>query len=658
MSDFDPAASEPRCFTVRAFAVGCLLSGFLAFACPYTVFLHHTAGMAADFITAGAVFLFFVLSGLINSLLRWLHRPLALERGELIVAYVMMIVASAIPTWGLIANLLPVMTGAFYYATPENGWAEIIQPHIPEWLVPQDQLAIKYFYEGAPAGFPIPWEAWATPLVYWSVLMLSIYAVMVSMMIIIRKQWIENERLVFPLTQLPLEMLREGKAGEVVRPFFKNPLVWIGFAIPFIIYSSHGLHHYFNFIPSIETFSQLRVLRQTTLFRLFLSFPVIGFTYFINLDIAFSLWIFHVLARLQTGIFSIVGYDVPGGGETFAGDGGSAAVGQQAMGAMVVLALFCLWSGRRHLRDVLCKAFGRAPEVDDGEEILSYRAAVGTLLVGLTVIALWLNASGMPLWVTPVFIFFAFAIFFGLARIIAEGGVGFCRPMMIAPVFTVYSLGTELVGPGGLVSLGFTYAWAADIRTTVMVSSINGFKLAETAGIRRPRKLLLAIAMAVIVALVSSIATTLWLCYTHGGINMRPWFFIGLPRATFNFVVNKMNNPIGADLMLPRMLFAGVGAVVMGLLMYGRQRFLGWPLHYIGMPISDTWVMSWVWFSIFLGWLLKLVIIKYGGVKAYRAGRPFFLGMILGQISCVGVWMVIDTVVTGTVGNYIHIGSP
>jgi hypothetical protein len=58
-----------------------------------------------------------------------------------------------------------------------------------------------------------------------------------------------------------------------------------------------------------------------------------------------------------------------------------------------------------------------------------------------------------------------------------------------------------------------------------------------------------------------------------------------------------------------------------------------------------------------VGWLLKLVILKYGGVTAYRAGRPFFLGLILGQITCVGAWMIIDSV-TGMVGNYIHIGSP
>jgi len=648
-----------RSFTVRAFVAGCLLSCFLAFACPYTVFLHHTAGMAADFITAGAVFLFFLFTGLVNTVLRWLRPPWSLEPGELIVVYTMMIVSSAIPTWGLMANLLPVLPGAYYYATPENGWAELIQPHIRDWLVPQDALAIKYFYEGAPAGMSIPWEAWVVPLTAWTVLILSVFAVMVSMMTIIRRQWVEHERLVFPLTQLPLEMIREGKSGEIVRPFFRNPLMWAGFAIPFLIFSTHGLHRYFNYMPRVNIYTQLRLFRNTTLLRLFLSFPVIGFTYFINLDISFSLWVFHLLARLQSGIFNILGYEVPGQNETFAGaaNATSPGVSHQAMGAITVLVLFCLWNARHHLRGVFRKAFGPAPEVDDSDEALSYRTAVWIMLLGLAVIALWLNASGMPLWITPFFVFCAFVIFFGLARIIAEGGVGFCRAQMVAPIFTVYGLGTEALGPTGLASIGFTYTWAVDIRTTVMASSINGFKLADALGIRRTRPLLLAIALAVAIALATSAVTTLWLAYTYGGINLQGWFFGGMPRTVFNFVANKLNNPVEARIIVPRWIFTGIGAAVMAVLMYARQHFLGWPLHYIGMPIGDTWVMSWVWFSIMLGWMFKLVILKYGGVRAYRTGRPFFLGLVLGQISCAGMWMIIDTI-TGMVGNYIQIGVP
>ena len=56
----------------------------------------------------------------------------------------------------------------------------------------------------------------------------------------------------------------------------------------------------------------------------------------------------------------------------------------------------------------------------------------------------------------------------------------------------------------------------------------------------------------------------------------------------------------------------------------------------------------WIWFSVFLGWLIKSLILKYGGVKLYRAVRPFFFGLILGHIGCFGFWIIIDFITGNT----------
>lgn len=146
----DLPAGEKRVFTVRAFLLGCLLTAFLGTGPLYVQFVHHTAPLNADSITAGAVFLFFLLTFVVNTALRKVHPPWVFTTGELVVIYTMMIVASTIPTKTLIANMIPVLPGASYFATPENEWAELILPLIPDWLVPHDPLAVKYFYEGAP----------------------------------------------------------------------------------------------------------------------------------------------------------------------------------------------------------------------------------------------------------------------------------------------------------------------------------------------------------------------------------------------------------------------------------------------------------------------------------------------------------------------------
>jgi len=76
--------------------------------------------------------------------------------------------------------------------------------------------------------------------------------------------------------------------------------------------------------------------------------------------------------------------------------------------------------------------------------------------------------------------------------------------------------------------------------------------------------------------------------------------------------------------------------------MFLRHRFMSWPLHYIGFPISGTYVMFFAWSSMFLGWLFKAFILKFGGGHLYRLLRPFFLGLVLGNVVCAGVWMIVN----------------
>ena len=85
-----------------------------------------------------------------------------------------------------------------------------------------------------------------------------------------------------------------------------------------------------------------------------------------------------------------------------------------------------------------------------------------------------------------------------------------------------------------------------------------------------------------------------------------------------------------------------------------RHHFLWWPLHPLGFAVSASNISSQAWFSIFIGSLIKAVVLKYGGARLYHALRPFFLGLILGQIVCAGVWLIIDLIAGGT-GNRVTV---
>lgn len=40
-------------------------------------------------------------------------------------------------------------------------------------------------------------------------------------------------------------MTEEGKDGERLSPFFKNPIMWTSFAVPALYGNLHGLYNYF-----------------------------------------------------------------------------------------------------------------------------------------------------------------------------------------------------------------------------------------------------------------------------------------------------------------------------------------------------------------------------------------------------------------------------
>lgn len=616
---------------------------------PYGVVVKGTSIGPTDFITSESLFLLFLLV-LINTPAKWLLPRWSFSAQELVVIYAMMIAASAIPIIGVTAQLIPFLPGVFYYATPENNWDELIHPYVKTWLVPTDENAIRYFFEGLPHGLEIPWDAWAVPMLMWGSFMMSLYLMMISIATLMHKRW-QDERLVYPLVQLPLDMVSEDSGGSPVNRFLRSPLMWVGFSLPFVLLSLIGLSVHFPAIPapslsaSVPLFYGMKGLGGYDQDSVLVSFRflLIGLTYFVPLEVSFSLWFFYLLNHLQAGVFTRIGFDVPGFQELHSE--GTIASAHQGMGAMIALVVVSLWTARGHLGGAFRAAF-TSFDVDDEGQMLRYRTCVWMLIAAALYATLWLNAAGVPLAVAVVLLAVAFVVFIGLTRVVAEGGIGYGRATMTPMGFTVHVFGTAPIGPEGLTHFAMAHGWAGDIRTVVMTSAANGLKLATATGTRQ-RPLFWAILIAVVVSLAGSAWVIIASGYMHGGINLNWWFYGYFGRWAYEQLAIKQLNPIPDWNMLgPRGLFTALGAGIMGTLMFLRHRFLSWPLHYIGFPIAGTYVMFFAWFGMFTGWLLKLIILKYGGSHLYVRLRPFFLGLVLGNVVCAGFWMVV-TMITG-----------
>jgi hypothetical protein len=623
--------------TAKALIVGLVGALCVGLGSPYNDMIIKGSRMAIWNVTPAATFLFFVLVAVVNVLLGFIHRRLALQRGELAVVYFLMLVANTLPGRGFSGYILPVITAAYYYATPENDWAKLLQPYLPRWTGPQDQGVIWRFYEGDPTG-RIPWGAWLSPLLAWLVFALALFLTMICMMVILRRQWVEHERLAYPMVQLPLAMIEDDAHGSLVRPLFRSGLMWLGFAIPFGIGTVNALHNYYSPIPSITLGTGVSLFRGTVGLPLSPNPTMVGFSYFVHQNVAFGLCFFYLLNTMQQGVFNILGVqgreEAMGVYSSYTGP----IIIHQAMGGMIALVVMTLWVGRRHVTAVVRKAFRGDPRVDDSDEVLSYRAAVFGTLVGLGVIGFWLWRTGIPLLLVPMLLFGAFVLFLTISRVVVQGGVAAIFPPINAPDFVVSGVGASTLGPTGVGGLALMYVWATDVLILLMSACANGLKLVGEIGLAHRRRLFGGIVAAIVLTLVSSVGLILYLGYQHGAINLDGFYFIQAAQYPYRFMEQSIRQPTGPN--LSGWVSTGVGAAVMVGLMVAQHRFSWWPIHPLGFPISC--VFGKMWFSVFVAWLIKGVVLKYGGPSLYSRLKPFFLGLILGEAVVGGVWILID----------------
>ncbi|MCX8082732.1 MAG: hypothetical protein N3D17_04990, partial [bacterium] len=108
--------------TRRAFFTGLVLSIAISFISQYSVNITHSSYMAIDHMPAGGIFLFFILVLFLNTLLKLIRYNLAFSSGELLFVYIMVLVASSVTEMGFGNQILPIISGPMYYASPENQW--------------------------------------------------------------------------------------------------------------------------------------------------------------------------------------------------------------------------------------------------------------------------------------------------------------------------------------------------------------------------------------------------------------------------------------------------------------------------------------------------------------------------------------------------------
>ena len=609
--------------TKRSFFIGLILVIFQTAIGPYNNYFVQNTKIGGNHFPLGAILTLSVLILVVNVIIRKVKPSAELKPGELITIWIMMAATSGIIGMGFIECMPATLVTPVYFATPENEWADVLYRHIPQWLMVWDEKACTYFYEGLPIGMPIPWRVWIKPILIWTLFASNVFFGMICLSVILRQQWIERERFTFPLIQVPVEMVEQPKNHSLLNPFFRNRIMLIGFAIPLVYHLINGLHSY---IPAVPRFPSVFNLYEPFTEKPWITlrwWPALRFFIF-----------FFLMFKLQYIVMNGMGLRI---------DPWTSA-SRQVMGGSLIFTFFVFWVSREHIGGVIRRAFSKRSGPDDSKEPMPYRWAFIGLIVSLILVMVFCSLAGIKLWLGATVSISIIITSVVLTWMVANGGLLLVQAPFFPSEYAQVILGPARIGTQSMAVVGFERTFLRDWGEFLMPHIMHAFKVSDHTHINR-RKLLGAISIAVFVAIGISWYTTLDLAYHKGAFHLLPGPFVHRARGYFGQMVVAIQNRQGTNWSHVNSMIAG--SLVTGFLLFMRHSFIWWPLHPIGYLLGSTYPPFYLWGMIFVGWLAKYVILKYGGVKKQREIRPFFLGLILGEYITVGFWTIL-AIITGT----------
>lgn len=592
--------------------------------------IHHSLNPAyASLFIAPIVNLFFLV--LLNTLLKQFRPQLALNRAQLLIVYQMLVMLCLVSGHNPMDFILGILAHPFWFATFENEYAALFHRYIPSWFTIQDKSALTGFFEGNSSLYTAQHlSAWIGPTLLWSFVTFVLFFILMCFNSIQRLQWSERERLSYPIAQLPIEM--------TTPQFFSRRLLWLGFGVCAAVELLNGLHFLYPFIPGVPlkipdfgakifTSKPWSAIGWLPLFF----YPwVIGLTFFVPLELSFSVWFFFLFTKFQLILGSIGGWkSLPG----------FPYYNQQGIGAWLTLGILVLWASRKHLKTVLTLAL--KPPTSTNEPF-QYRTALFGILIGTVILVFIFQQAGMSVGI--LFAFLCLYVLMSIAITYARAAVGVPYHEVIwthPQLMLVSVLGVRRIGASNLTLLSFLYPYVRDNVSHPMPSQLEGFKIAERARLSQ-KKMAIAMVVALLVATPVSFWAYLHLMYQHGAVQFEG-YIIGIGIETFERLLLPWLQQLHAPDSTGLSFTAFASLFTLGL-MFLRRQFIWFPFHPAGYALGLSAGMVWVWSAVCVGWFIKAVLLKFGGLRTYRKAAPFFVGVILGDFLIGTFWSLVGAV--------------
>ncbi len=590
-----------------------------------------------------------------------LLRPLT--QGELFLIYAGLCICLSMDRGAYILHYLMV---GDYYGTDTNRWKEFFELY-PDYFIPHDEGIIRGFFEGTPSG-RVPWHAWVQPLLWWSAFNLAVVWTVSCFVALFRKQWVEGERLSFPLLFLPLAITGGAGRDPILRRFFFDPVMWIGFALAAIFNGVNILHAVIPSVPSLGWYKPVigplseGFLRHFRPINFYFNLEIMGLSYLMSGEMLLSGWFFYFFVKFAKAIGRSLGYR----------DAKFPYFQELSAGACIAVVTFALWIARGHFRE-LWRAALLGQRYEDENEPLPVRWLLMGFLAGAAVLVYMMVISGVS--VLYMLLFLASLLTFVLvsARIRAEAGppTQWTHPWGIDQHVPIHLFGTkaalDILGRKGM-AIYYSLFWLG--RTIFAESAgsyaIDGFRLADYGRVRR-RSMFAVMMVAAAVGMALAWWYHLDVGYKYGqaligaaaGRIGRAWAF-NWSRGQYMLLRLAVDRP--APPHLPQVVAYVVGFIFGWLLIVARIRISNFPFHPLGFILATLYGENTpYWFPFLVAWTGQRVALRYGGFMLYRRIIPGYLGLAFGHIVIAGIlWRIIinyfiDPVIA--VRYYINLGG-
>ena len=514
-------------------------------------------------------------------------------------------------------------------------------------------------------GTAVPWDVWAPFIVFWWIYLYGVGLLFTALATILRKDWIDVERVPFQQAMILYEFIRRMPKPE--KPKIKispsSPFT-IGFILGVVFNLPILMTYLFPWFPDIYGWrtntcghGAIMSLADTPLWSIIGISMVnkhplaVSVMYLAPLNIIFNIWFWYFVYLVLMQVAFYMGYYTGLNDPGICPTGCCRAWGPVnirmdppykwnafASGGMIAMTFFYLLIRWRYIRDTLRAAFGGYREFEKGEPV-SYKVSWLLFLIGFIVImAVWM-AAGMDLvaaLLLPVTFFFFWTTktrIWGMTGTYiraAEHGHTLYRlllwpkapePIVNHPSFVLAAYNSEfnVDCPENQNAGSYFSAFAAyRLADLLKVDTRNVFKV-----------LLVVQALAPLV----SVTTWCWGMHLFGSTKLGWGAYVGSPPLDRNANPANWNRLPGRE---PWVHIFFIGFLAMGAISYLHSKFVWFPFEPIGflMAFSEACLFFGVWLPALIAWILKYLTLRVGGSRLYEEhGIPVAAGFSIGFVS-------------------------